>query len=196
MIYEERNEMIVIESTKPSATLQFILETAESLIQEKGCRQTTLQDIIERTGLSKGAIYHDVSGKDELFGMILKTNMSMMYEQFHSIVAESPGADVTNPVRFITDQIGVQTGKDDAASKIFIYLLSQNDNPKVAAILGSVYDFSYQMTSQWIEFGKEAGVIPQEVQTEKIAALFMSFLYGMRVQIWSCKKRGGTGRHG
>ncbi|WP_175471903.1 helix-turn-helix domain-containing protein [Paenibacillus naphthalenovorans] len=41
-------------------TFQFILSTTEQLIKEKGCQQTTLQDIMERTGLSKGAIYHYV----------------------------------------------------------------------------------------------------------------------------------------
>jgi len=172
----------VSEETKTNTTLGFILEAAERLIDEKGCRQTTLQDIIERTGLSKGAIYHYVSGKDELFGLILKKNMSAMNEHFHTILADAQPADVTTPLPFITDQIRSRTRTDDVASKIFIYLLSQNDHPKVAAILSDVYEYAFQTTCQWIEVGKKGNAIPQEVDTEKIAALFMSFIYGMRVQ--------------
>ena len=56
-------------------SFQNILLTTEELILEKGCRNTTLKDIIERTGLSKGAIYHYVASKDELFGLILKTKI-------------------------------------------------------------------------------------------------------------------------
>ncbi|ALS22500.1 MULTISPECIES: TetR/AcrR family transcriptional regulator [Paenibacillus] len=64
-------------------TFQFILSTTEQLIKEKGCQQTTLQDIMERTGLSKGAIYHYVKSKDELFGKILLGYMEELNHSFH-----------------------------------------------------------------------------------------------------------------
>ncbi|MEW9701076.1 TetR/AcrR family transcriptional regulator [Paenibacillus sp. SI8] len=79
------------DATQRSASFQQILETAEQLIKEKGCRQTTLQDIIERTGLSKGAIYHYVSGKDELLGLILKSKTELLNAKFEQAVAGTVG---------------------------------------------------------------------------------------------------------
>ncbi|WP_245602145.1 TetR/AcrR family transcriptional regulator [Peribacillus kribbensis] len=42
---------------------------------EIGCKNTTLQEIIKASGLSKGAIYHYVSSKDELFGLIFQNKL-------------------------------------------------------------------------------------------------------------------------
>ena len=42
----------------PEQTVQLILDTASRLFFQKGYDRTTLQDIIDATKLSKGAIYH------------------------------------------------------------------------------------------------------------------------------------------
>lgn len=44
-----------------------ILDTAERLFIEKGYDRASLQDIIDETGLSKGAIYHHFSSKEDIF---------------------------------------------------------------------------------------------------------------------------------
>ena len=41
----------------PEETVKLILDTAAKLFAEKGYDETSLQDIIDRTNLSKGAIY-------------------------------------------------------------------------------------------------------------------------------------------
>ena len=42
----------------PEQTVQLILDTASTLFLQKGYDKTTLQDIIDATKLSKGAIYN------------------------------------------------------------------------------------------------------------------------------------------
>ena len=42
----------------PEETVRKILDTAERLFIEMGYDRTSLQEIIDETGLSKGAIYH------------------------------------------------------------------------------------------------------------------------------------------
>lgn len=51
----------------PEETVRKILDTAERLFIEKGYDHTSLQEIIEETGLSKGAIYHHFASKEEIF---------------------------------------------------------------------------------------------------------------------------------
>ncbi len=51
----------------PEETVQKILDTAERLFIEKGYDRASLQDIIQETGLSKGAIYHHFSSKEDIF---------------------------------------------------------------------------------------------------------------------------------
>ena len=48
----------------PEQTVQLILDTAAQLFTRKGYDSTTLQDIINATKLSKGAIYHHFASKE------------------------------------------------------------------------------------------------------------------------------------
>ena len=173
-----------------NASFQHILDTTEQLIKEKGCRHTTLQDIIERTGLSKGAIYHYVSGKDELFGLVLKAKMEQMDTNFHGVVEKTSPKDAVLPTQFIAGGMAAQTEGHDVTSKIFTYLLGQIDNPKVESLLNEIYGFSLNTAKSWIQTGQNAGAIPEEINAEKMAALFMVFTYGLRVQNIISKNAG------
>ena len=48
----------------PEQTVEKILNAAAALFAEKGYAHTTLQDIIDATGLSKGAVYHHFQSKE------------------------------------------------------------------------------------------------------------------------------------
>ena len=50
----------------PEQTVQLILDTAAKLFLQKGYDKTTLQDIIDATKLSKGAIYHHFASKEAI----------------------------------------------------------------------------------------------------------------------------------
>lgn len=50
----------------PEQTVEKILDAAAILFTEKGYAHTTLQDVIDATGLSKGAVYHHFSSKEAL----------------------------------------------------------------------------------------------------------------------------------
>lgn len=54
----------------PEQTIKLILDVATRLFVEKGYEHTSLQDIINETKLSKGAIYHHFSSKEEIFEAI------------------------------------------------------------------------------------------------------------------------------
>lgn len=51
----------------PEETVNLILRTAARLFAEKGYDETSIQDIISVTKLSKGAIYHHFASKEEIF---------------------------------------------------------------------------------------------------------------------------------
>lgn len=50
----------------PEQTVKLILDTASALFFQKGYDKTTLQDIIDATHLSKGAIYHHFASKEAI----------------------------------------------------------------------------------------------------------------------------------
>jgi AcrR family transcriptional regulator len=100
---------------------------AEEIIREKGCQHTTLQGIMERTGLSKGAIYHYVKSKDELFGKILLQYMAENNRSFMDAVQHTRNHEIYGSV----EAIMTTNTKKDISNKILIYLLSQQHNGKI-----------------------------------------------------------------
>ncbi|MBS4175061.1 TetR/AcrR family transcriptional regulator [Bacillus sp. FJAT-49736] len=174
----------MVESFSKNPSFELILSTTEKLIQEKGCKNTTLKDIIEHTGLSKGAIYHYVSSKDELLGLILQAKVEETNEAFQHAVREamSNGESDIPPFQVIAKSLLNNSGDESVSNTIFIYLLSQTDNPSIEKILNDLYVYSFQTGKRWIEVGQERGVIPLTIDAEKFAKMFMILSYGMRVQ--------------
>jgi len=49
------------------ATRQLLISTARQLFAEQGYRATSVEEIIQRAGVARGALYHHFAGKDALF---------------------------------------------------------------------------------------------------------------------------------
>jgi AcrR family transcriptional regulator len=56
-----------------SQTKEFILKTAFSLFIQKNFKAVTLKEIVDKTGLSKGAFYHYYTSKEKLFFEVVNT---------------------------------------------------------------------------------------------------------------------------
>jgi len=55
---------------------EHILTTSMALFLQKSYRDVTMSEIVQKTGLSKGAFYHYFPGKEELFKEIVRMFMS------------------------------------------------------------------------------------------------------------------------
>lgn len=165
-----------------NTSFQHILKTTESLVLEKGCKSTTLKDIIDNSGLSKGAIYHYVSSKNELYGLILQSKIERINESFNEqIKLALDSRDTSGPFHLISKFFYENQKSGDVGNLIFIYLLSQDDI-KVKSILANIYSLSVNVGEKWIKSGQENGVIPKELDSEKFTDLLMTFSYGLRVK--------------
>lgn len=64
------------------ATIESILDVAAKLFLEKGFEKTSMQDIVEAAGISKGAIYHHFASKEEIIQAVMEkqtqTNRKML----------------------------------------------------------------------------------------------------------------------
>ncbi|WCK55684.1 TetR/AcrR family transcriptional regulator [Aneurinibacillus sp. Ricciae_BoGa-3] len=171
---------MVIHNDNPS--FQLLVSTTEELIQEKGCRQTTLQEIINRSGLSKGAIYHYVRSKDELFALILQEKIEEINASFLQTVEKAQCGDLLNPLSAISSGLFQQAAKaQSVTNQIFIYLLSQQDKPEIKEILHNVFEYSIQTSMRWLNIGKQGGAISESLDVKKTAIFLMVMTYGLRV---------------
>ncbi|SDT10187.1 transcriptional regulator, TetR family [Paenibacillaceae bacterium GAS479] len=163
------------------STLQLLLDTAKEMILERGCRATTLQDIADRSGLTKGAIYHYVKSKDELFALILKTGMQNTDQLFWESTVQSH-TGVEGPLFALSGRLSRLSNAGNVSNQIVIYLLSQKDKAAVASILKDYYETSIEMSKKWIEVGQERGGVSTDLDAKKIARMLTLIKYGLHVE--------------
>src|SRR5690625_290372 len=70
-------------------TMRTLLSTTKQLIIEKGCNSITLNDIIKQSGLSKGAIFHYVKSKDEIYTLVLLERLEEINDRFQKQVKKA-----------------------------------------------------------------------------------------------------------
>lgn len=72
-----------------------ILNAAISIIEEKGFEKTTMDEIAEKTELSKGTLYLYYNDKASLYQAIKKRAFKNLHDQFLSILQkDKPGAEI------------------------------------------------------------------------------------------------------
>jgi hypothetical protein len=105
-----------------------------------------------------------------------------MNETFNKTIEQSIQGENPNQARFgvVSQFFHSRQNTNDIGNLIFIYLLSQ-DNEKVKKILYDIFQYSKEIGARWIKMGQENGVIPANIDADKMAALFMTFSYGLRV---------------
>jgi len=74
--------------TKAERTRQFIIEKTAPVFNRKGYAGTSLADITEATGLTKGSIYGNFENKDEVALAVFDHNFGLVSSLVHSKMAQ------------------------------------------------------------------------------------------------------------
>lgn len=162
-------------------TIQLLLSTTKELIREKGCDAVTMKDIMERSGLSKGAIFHYVNSKDQIFAWVLQESLEEVDQRFQNRV-KSSGKELDGPLLELTKRFPFLGDPKDVVNQILVYLLSKTGRPEIEDVLKQFYDQSVCLSRQWIKSGQDHGVIPASVDMEKMGELFVLISLGLRMR--------------
>lgn len=157
----------------PEITESRILETSMQLFIKKGYEQTTLQDVADAMGMTRGAIYHHFKNKEQMVDAVT----AYMFSKAVPIqkIKEDMSISALEKIRKIVlcsisdeDQINIFI----ALSKTFI------DNPKlVAAWLDNVKDDAVKTSLDLIEEGRGDGSV--KVEHPQMAAELLSILFNV-----------------
>ena len=120
----------------PEQTVKLILDTAARLFLQQGYDGTSLQDIIDGTGLSKGAIYHHFTSKEDIFLRICdrigEENAAPLRE-----VRDSRGLTGLEKLRALF-RLSLSASYQEQMLSMVPYLL---DNPRfLSAVVRSIYE--------------------------------------------------------
>lgn len=164
-----------------SQTTRRILEATKELICEKGCHSITMKDIMDKSQLSKGAIFHYVKSKDEIFALVLQERLEETNQRFMDEV-EVNEKTFAGPMRKIMHSLHILEAPNEVTNLVLIYLLGKENEPAVADVLQRFYERSVQYSRTWIVTGQEHGVIPKTLNADKTAEMFVLISIGLRVR--------------
>jgi AcrR family transcriptional regulator len=162
-------------------TIRRLMDSTKELIVEKGCDSITMQDIMNRSGLSKGAIFHYVKSKNEIFIWVLQERLEETNGSFMKEV-EQGRRNFDEPMQKIKKSIIAYENPRDVTNKVLMYLLGKEKDPMVAEALMNYYDRSVYLSKIWIETGQRHGVIPETVDAEKTGDMFTLLTFGLRIR--------------
>ncbi|WP_338551876.1 TetR/AcrR family transcriptional regulator [Paenibacillus sp. KS-LC4] len=163
-------------------TIGQLLHATKELLRDKSCHAITLKDIMEQSQLSKGAIFHYVSSRDEIFAWVLQDRLESINEHFIAEVAKTTGQSFEGPMHIISRNLAGLEDSDEVTNKVLLYLLGREDEPAIAEVLQHFYERSVFLSKQWIVAGQEHGVIEEAVNPDITAELFVLLSLGLRVR--------------
>lgn len=161
-------------------TINLLLDATKQLIQEKGCHLISMKDIMDKSGLSKGAIFHYLNSKDEIFVWVLQERLDETNKRFMNEVKQGRRS-FDEPMQKISEGITAYENAD-ITNKVLMYLLGKEEEPMIADALKQYYERSVSLSKQWIEIGQQHGVIPETVDARKTAELFVLLTFGLRIR--------------
>ncbi|MEG2506984.1 MAG: TetR/AcrR family transcriptional regulator [Longicatena sp.] len=158
----------------PEKTIAKILDVSLHLFSEKGYEKTTIQDIVNALGMSKGAIYHHFKSKEEIAIAICST----FYGGYDfSALLKDP---TTNGLEKIQEILRLQLS-DEPKKDIDVLSLKLMNDPLLFVMQAKENDDSTNAILPFIELGIKDSSI--DVQDAKSTASLLSFL--MNIWIYS-----------
>ncbi|MDT3428894.1 AcrR family transcriptional regulator [Paenibacillus forsythiae] len=162
-------------------TIRQLLDATKELLRDRGCHSITMKDIMEKSELSKGAIFHYVKSKDEIFAWVLQEQLEEINKHFMNEVMRVPQT-FDGPMQVISSHLAALEDASDMTNKVLMYLLGKEDEPPLAEVLKKYYEQSVHFSREWIGSGQRHGVIPESVDPDKTAEMFVLLSLGLRVR--------------
>ena len=170
---------------------EHIITVASKLFLQKNFKEVTMKEIVDKTGLSKGAFYHYFESKEKLFEEVIDHFLfSQVYFDFdkHSNGSlhdfYNACANNSNPLKGI---ILENVDTDDASEFVpnFYFLIFDAMN-LISGFKKKMGDFSKKEISEWtkaVKKAKESGEIKSTLSDKQIAMIFISTADGVAMNL-------------
>jgi AcrR family transcriptional regulator len=157
-------------SAKPDRRAE-ILQAAFEAFAEHGYDRTTMDDIVRRSGLSKGTLYWHFKNKRDLFLAVVNMAMDQMASGFGSLLQED--RPVADRIREAFDQAAVFFVENKNWIGLLVDAFFQSyKNAEAQEIMREAYEHFIQMITVVIEQGIERGEF-RPVDPRQIAVVLM-----------------------
>lgn len=164
--------------SKGERTKRKILDAATLLFNENGYDKTSVQDICEQAGVSKGAFFHHFPSKELLFLEILYEFLEKLDIRMKEIEKKSKNVpqamiDMTK----ILEEIFIISENKLTIFLEFVKQAEKNDD--IMKSLSKQFEKFEKYIENLIENGKKEGSIKKEINSKFFSSLIVSLSIGM-----------------
>ncbi|MGO9153200.1 TetR family transcriptional regulator [Mycobacterium sp.] len=162
---------------KGAATRAFLLQIAAEVFAERGYAETTMAQLITRSGLTKGAFYFHFSSKEQLALAVIEEKQRQWIDSVRQAISAEPGA--FDQLRAVASAL-VKVHRDPSA-------FSVSRLTRDLARVGGVSDVVRDHMRTWV--GLVAGLIrqaqaegdlPETVDADDLAAVLVATTDGLK----------------
>ncbi|MDX2648695.1 TetR/AcrR family transcriptional regulator [Streptomyces sp. NBC_00510] len=166
-------------TTPPKATTtavpQRLLAEATRLFAERGYDRTSVQEIVEAAGVTKGALYHYFGSKDDLLHEIYGRVLRLQMQRLEAIAGKETAPVAERLVEAAADVVVTSIGNLDD-TKIFFRSMHQLSPEKQKAVRADRRRY-HEKFRALVEEGQREGVFRQEVRPDLVVDFFFGAVH-------------------
>ena len=157
---------------------QHVIKMAHQLFIEKGFQSTTIQDILDYSGISKGTFYNYFSSKNELIMAIFRTLFTKMERERNDLLV---GQDPSEPEIFINQiELQMKMNRENKLIPLFEEVFFSNDKE-----LKQFLEAGQMRTLRWI-FDRLSDLFPESYRPYLLdAAIMMKGILQQNIRYYS-----------
>lgn len=166
--------------SKAEKTRQFIIEKTAPLFNTKGYMSTSLSDITEATGLTKGSIYGNFGNKDEVALEVYKYNSSLLAKNMARSLGEEFPTMIDKLHAFVSFyRKNWKTVFENGGCPLMNAATEADDTfPSLKKQVTLSFEGWIKKIADVITHGKQNGEIQQHIDPHEYGSLFIMIIEG------------------
>lgn len=167
----------------PKQTIENILSVSAKLFSERGYDKTSMQDIVEALGMSKGAIFHHFKSKEDILKSVISRQSNYVEQTIYEWVNKMDGLTAKEKLMGILEK----NLHDQQMHTLDNVLSSQIHNPHF--VMGNMQDCvnkSAPFFARIMREGNEDGTIATEFPEECAEVFFLLMNIWCDTSIFMC----------
>lgn len=165
---------------RKKANYERILEAAGALFASKGYHGTSMNDIVEKSGLSKGAIYGHFESKEQLFLTLQERQLAIDLDQIKLLF--SPDDSATEKLKKVLDLVIESTCEcpREVCGIIVEFYVAASRIKSLQPRLENYYSTVHGFLTEIIDEGITKGEFNPNIDTETMASIFLAVTNGLQ----------------
>jgi len=172
-----------ITRARADARRRQILDAALGCFARQGFHKTTMQDVVERSGLSPGSIYCHFSGKRDIIVAVVEERHRRERALLQRALEKQSFAEAVD--QLAADFIAALSTPDERAWRrlaVQIWAESLHDR-RLAVTVRDGVEVPKAILAQMVQRAKARGELPRTLDADAMARLLIAFFQGLVLQL-------------